>query len=169
MKHAVRHQLSALQRIIDSPGSTQEEIAGARAEIRKLQGDPAPPAAPTFTYTSDLDLVVEAYCKRLSGDLNESRSPIAQKVADDISLAKLGGTPNGVNATATRLLAVFRVTQSDWLRRTSYLSLLSLLYFQALPPELADAIKAIEDEQPEMNDALVDGSGKGFFLCALAG
>jgi hypothetical protein len=51
----------------------------------------------------------------------------------------------------------------------AYLPLLSLLYFQPLPPELKKSIKAIEDEQPEMNDALVDGSGKGLFLVALAG
>jgi hypothetical protein len=30
-KHAVSHQPTALQRIVDSPGSTEEEIAGARA------------------------------------------------------------------------------------------------------------------------------------------
>jgi hypothetical protein len=46
MKHAVRHQLSAMQKVIDSAGSTPSEVAGARAELRKIQGEPTPqPAA----------------------------------------------------------------------------------------------------------------------------
>jgi hypothetical protein len=48
MKHAIRHQQFALQRIIDSSGSTSEEVTGARAELRKLQGDPPQQAAPAF-------------------------------------------------------------------------------------------------------------------------
>jgi hypothetical protein len=39
MRNTIRHQLT-LQRIVDSPGSTEEEIAGARAELR--QGEPEP-------------------------------------------------------------------------------------------------------------------------------
>jgi hypothetical protein len=71
--------------------------------------------APAFAYTPDLDLAVEAYSRKLAADPNEPRLSVAQRIADDISISKLGGTPTVATATASRLLAVFRGKESEWL------------------------------------------------------
>jgi hypothetical protein len=161
LDQATKNRISNLNRIIQSHGTVAEYKVAATEALAQLTADlepniPPPPPAPAFAYTADLDLAVEAYSRKLTADPHEPRLSLAQQIATDISMSKLGGTPNTASATAARLLSVFRGTQSDWLRRIAYLSLLSLLYFQPLSPELSDAIRAIEVEQPELNEALVE-------------
>jgi hypothetical protein len=68
-----------------------------------------------------------------------------------------------------RLLTVFKVTESDWVRRKAFLSLLSYRFFQPLPTELSAAVDAIAADHPELENALSDGFGRDFYLVALAG
>jgi hypothetical protein len=54
MNYATRHKLESLTRIINDPSSTPAEVAGARTEIRKLQGEPSPkPAAPSTEFETN--------------------------------------------------------------------------------------------------------------------
>jgi hypothetical protein len=50
-----------LQRIVDSPGSTPEEIVGARAELHTLLSDPLMPAVPTV----EGDFVMNRYFEKI--------------------------------------------------------------------------------------------------------
>jgi hypothetical protein len=85
----------------------------------------------------------------------------------DINMAKAGGRSFGAVETVGRLLDLFWQTESDSLRRSAYIALLSYRFLQPISSELEKEIDSIEECCPEMGNALSDGAG--FYLGRLVG
>jgi hypothetical protein len=165
--YAIRHQLEALQRMIDASECTPEDNFASQKEIARLmqrhslvpdalESPGITPDPTSGRYHVESDPIVEDYFHRSRdpyGTKREARNPGVELVSSALSLALyLDGPGARAEEAVTRFIEMFEATEPGRLRIQVFDALMSYTAFhaKALPAPLLSRISELYDANPEL-------------------